>query len=108
MLHLRMDDWHLDEEMVRLKCECPHWCHEACLAPAVFQTSGCPYMQNTYYIRWTTRQALQPRQEKEMRLGLANYCSGGRLPLILLSNLIPGGQVHRSGGVWQKSLKPIN
>jgi hypothetical protein len=25
-----------------LRCECPSWTHEACLAKSVFETGGCP------------------------------------------------------------------
>jgi hypothetical protein len=29
-------------EMVMLRCECPHWGHESCMAKSVFETGGCP------------------------------------------------------------------
>ncbi|KAF2181076.1 hypothetical protein K469DRAFT_264685 [Zopfia rhizophila CBS 207.26] len=28
--------------MVRPKCQCPYWLHEACLAKAMFEAGGCP------------------------------------------------------------------
>jgi len=36
------EDWQIGEEAVTLRCECPYWAHEACLAKAAFETSCCP------------------------------------------------------------------
>ena len=35
--------------MVRLRCECPHWTHEACLAKSVSQTGRSPTCQTSIY-----------------------------------------------------------
>jgi hypothetical protein len=34
--------WEIEEEVTTLRCECPSWAHEACLAKSVFETGGCP------------------------------------------------------------------
>jgi hypothetical protein len=34
--------WEIGEEVTTLRCECPSWAHEACLAKSVFETGGCP------------------------------------------------------------------
>ena len=42
--------WH-GEEMVRLKCQCPYWLHESCLAQALLEIGRCPlYRTPTYKI----------------------------------------------------------
>jgi len=37
-----MESWEIGQDAVKLRCECPHWTHEACLAKAAFETGGCP------------------------------------------------------------------
>jgi hypothetical protein len=34
--------WEIGEEVTTLRCECPSWAHEACLAKSVFETGSCP------------------------------------------------------------------
>jgi hypothetical protein len=34
--------WEIGEEVMTLRCECPSWAHEVCLAKSVFETGGCP------------------------------------------------------------------
>jgi hypothetical protein len=36
------EGWEIGEEVTTLRCECPSWAHEACLAKSVFETGGCP------------------------------------------------------------------
>lgn len=40
--YLCMESWEIGQDAVKLRCECPHWTHEACLAKAAFETGGCP------------------------------------------------------------------
>jgi ankyrin repeat protein len=40
--YLCRDGRQLEDEAVSLRCECPYWTHEACLAKAVFETGCCP------------------------------------------------------------------
>ncbi|KFY02487.1 hypothetical protein V490_00484, partial [Pseudogymnoascus sp. VKM F-3557] len=40
--YICMGSWQIGEEVATLRCECPSWTHEACLAKSVFQTGGCP------------------------------------------------------------------
>ena len=40
--YICMRGWRIREEMATLRCECPYWTHEACLAKSVFETGGCP------------------------------------------------------------------
>jgi hypothetical protein len=35
-------------EMVMLRCECPHWGHESCMAKSVFETGGCPTCSSSH------------------------------------------------------------
>jgi hypothetical protein len=41
MLHLPTGLGEGEEEVTPLRCECPSWAHEACLAKSVFETGGC-------------------------------------------------------------------
>ena len=34
--------WEIGEEVTTLRCECPYWAHEVCLAKSAFETGGCP------------------------------------------------------------------
>lgn len=43
--YICLNCWEIGNEVVRLRCECPHWTHEACLAKSVSQTSRCPTCQ---------------------------------------------------------------
>lgn len=36
------EDWQDGDEMVRAKCQCPYWLHEACSAKVMFEAGGCP------------------------------------------------------------------
>ena len=38
-----------EEEMVRLKCQCPYWLHESCLAQALLEIGGCPLFRTPTY-----------------------------------------------------------
>ena len=40
--YIYMRGWEIGEEVTTLRCECPSWAHEACLAKSVFETGGCP------------------------------------------------------------------
>ena len=40
--YLCTESWEIGQDAVKLRCECPHWTHEACLAKAAFETGGCP------------------------------------------------------------------
>lgn len=40
--YLCMESWDIGQDAVKLRCKCPHWTHEACLAKAAFETGGCP------------------------------------------------------------------
>ena len=41
------EGWGIGDEVVRLRCECPHWTHEVCLAKSVAQTGRCPTCQTS-------------------------------------------------------------
>ena len=57
----------IGDEAVTLRCECPYWAHEACLAKAAFETSCCP----------TCRTSMASLDEDvEMCYDIINHTSG--------------------------------
>ncbi len=47
--YICLDGWDIGDEVVRLRCECLHWTHEACLAKSVSQTGRCPTCQTSIH-----------------------------------------------------------
>jgi len=45
--YICLEGWEIGEEMVTLRCECPYWTHEICLAKSVSQTGRCPTCQTS-------------------------------------------------------------
>ncbi|KAI4221327.1 MAG: hypothetical protein L6R40_008641 [Gallowayella cf. fulva] len=48
--YICLDGWEIGDEVVRLRCECPHWTHEACLAKSVSQIGRCPTCQASIHL----------------------------------------------------------
>jgi hypothetical protein len=48
--YICLGDLEIGEEVTTLRCECPSWAHEACLAKFVFETGGCPTCRKPIYL----------------------------------------------------------
>lgn len=47
--YICLDGWEIGDEVVRLRCECPYWTHEACWAKSVSQSGRCPTCQTSIH-----------------------------------------------------------
>ena len=72
-------------EMVMLRCECPHWAHESCMAKSIFETGGCP----------TCR---APQFSFDTELLLSNACTNGDIGKV--RHLLESGTYHSSRDIF--------